>query len=45
MKVGTPPPISAILTDLVAQAGERISLGEMVERMRGRAFAMILVVT
>jgi hypothetical protein len=44
MKVGAPPPISEILTDLVARAGERISLGEMAEEMRGRAFGMILVV-
>jgi len=44
MKVGTPPPISRVLTDLVAQPGERISLGYMAERMRGRAFGMILLV-
>jgi hypothetical protein len=44
MKVGATPPVSKILTDLVAQAGERISLGDMAERMRGRAFGMILVV-
>lgn len=44
MKVGAPPPVSTILTELVAEAGERISLGEMAERMRGRAFGMILLV-
>jgi hypothetical protein len=44
MKVGSPRPISTILTELVAEAGERISLGEMADRMRGRAFGMILLV-
>lgn len=44
MKVGATPPISEILTDLVAQASERISLGEMAERMRGRGFGMMLLV-
>jgi hypothetical protein len=44
MRIGAPPPISTILTELVAEAGERISLGEMAERMRGRAFGMILLV-
>jgi hypothetical protein len=44
MRIGAPPPISTILTELVAEAGERISLGEMAERMRGHAFGMILLV-
>lgn len=44
MKVGSPQPISEVLSELVAHAGERISLGELAERMRGRAFGMILIV-
>lgn len=37
-------PISAILTELVERAGERISLGEVVDGMKGRAFGLALVV-
>jgi hypothetical protein len=44
METGASRPISVILTDLLARAGDRISLGEIAEEMGGRASGLALLV-